>query len=197
MEMISKLRWAIVVLLALLALVFVGWGMSAIARSLFNSTSSDTTTEQVQSIKAVDVDVVRYTVDGPIVASSDHERYTIEVSRNVVIMRLYSDYGQTVKKEQSYRNNSVAYENFVKSLDTAKVTSRISGTDLEDDEADTGRCPDGRRFIVEIGDDIRRWTTSCEKVKGTAGGRMTAIGKLFREQVPDFNDLLKGSKLRY
>ena len=196
MELISKLRWVIVVLLALLALVFVGWGISTLARGLLSGFGSDTPTQQVQGVQAVDVDVVRYTVDGPVVASSEHERYTIEVSRNVVIMKVFSDYGQTVVREKSYRNNPVAYENFVKSLDTARATRRISGTDLDDDEADLGRCPDGKRFILEIGDDVRRWSTSCKNVEGTAGGRIQAIGELFSDQVPDFRDLLKGTRLR-
>jgi hypothetical protein len=131
----------------------------------------------------------------PVVASVDHRKYVIEVSPSVVMMRVYSDYGQKVVAEKSYSNNPEAFDAFMKSLEGANATARYANTDEDDDIADTGICPDGRRFIVELGNDIRRWTTSCDRKQGTAAGKMTTMRKLFAKQIPDFDALVKNTEL--
>ncbi len=196
MEFASKLRWILVIFILLFVLIFVGWGLSAVARNVFNRSNSDTAiTDEVVEPKLEGVNVVRYIVDGPVVASSDHRRYMIEVSRNVVLMRVYSDYGQTIINEKSYANNFEAFEAFIQSLEEANATARYDGTDDDDDLSDQGICPEGRRYILEIGDDIRRWTTSCNRKDGTAAGKMTTMRNLFSKQVPDFEEMIKGTSL--
>lgn len=196
MELASKLRWVLVVFIVLFILIFVGWGLSAVARNVFSGRSSNSTAvEDVETTKLDGVSVARYVVDGPVVASAEHRRYMIEVSRSVVLMRVYSDYGQTILKEKSYTNNFEAFDTLIKSLEEANATARYAGTDVDDDVADQGVCPTGRRFILEIGDDLRRWTTSCDRKDGTAAGKMTTLRSLFTKQVPDFDEMVKGTSL--
>jgi len=196
MELVSKLRWVLVVLAILLLLAIAGWGVAAIARNVISSFSgSDATISDLSDIDLVSADTVRYTVSGPVVATEDHRSYTIEASKHVVIMRVYSNYGQIVVKEKSYQNNELAYDNLLESLDNQSATRRLKGTDTEDDFAELGACSSGRVHVLEIGDDIRRWRTSCEGVLGTAGGNMVSIRKLFAAQVPDFREMIKGTKL--
>lgn len=197
MEFASKLRWILVVFVLLFLLVFVGWGLSAVARNVFGS--SDTSKVDPE-LTAVTVDlgesqVVRYIVDGPIVASAVHRSYSIEITRNVASMKVYSDYGQKIVAEKSYVNNTEAFEAFIKSLEASNATARYEGTDSDDDNADGGACATGRRYIIEIDDDIRRWTTSCDRKEGTAAGKMTTMRELFSKQIPDFSELLKGTSL--
>lgn len=199
MELFAKLRWVFVVLILLVVLIFVGWGLSVVARSIFSRSDSsgagtvDETT--VQSLEGVSV--ARYTVDGPIVASAQHRRFAIEVSQDVVSMRVFSDYGQKVIAEKSYKNNAEAFNAFVHSLEQSNATARFEGTDVDDDFADQGVCPSGRRFILELDDTIRRWTTSCDRQEGTAGGKMTTMRSLFARQIPndDLRSLLKDTGL--
>lgn len=195
MELLSKLRWVIVVIALLLLLVLAGWGLSTIARNLFRGNTSQDTS-QINSIDVLSPDTLRYTQEGPIVANSDHRSYTIEVSRSVVIMRVYSDYGRKVIAEKSYQNSEVAYNNLLEALQSENVTARVSGTTEEDDTQEVGVCPEGRRYIVEVGDELRRWITDCEKAKKTAAGNMPAIRRLFSKQIPDFQQLIKGTGLR-
>ncbi len=195
MEFISKIRWVIIVFVVLVALILVGWGLSAIARSVFNEQPSTSMTE-TEAIDVRDLKTVSLTVDGPVVASEDHRSYTIEVSRNVVSMKVFSDYGQTVIAEKGYINNDEAYESLAQSLNKAGASLRLSTAAAEDDYNHTGSCPTGKRYILDLGDTERRWGTSCQTITGTAGGNMSVIRKLFEKQIPDFNDLIVGTNLR-
>jgi Na+-transporting methylmalonyl-CoA/oxaloacetate decarboxylase gamma subunit len=198
MEFASKLRWILVVFILLFVLIFVGWGLSAVARNVFNRSSGTdaiSISDDVESANLEGFTSVRYIVDGPVVASTEHRKYIIEVSRNVVSMNVYSDYGQKVVKTKSYVNNTEAFDTFIDSLEQANATSRYVGTDEEDDYSDQGVCPDGRRYILELGDSVRRWTTSCDRADGTAAGKMTTMRKLFSKQIPDFEDLIEGTVL--
>jgi Na+-transporting methylmalonyl-CoA/oxaloacetate decarboxylase gamma subunit len=196
MELASKLRWVLVIFVMLFVLIFVGWGLSAIARSVFNRGSSDSATvDETVTTDLQGIRVVRYIVDGPVVASADHRRYSIEINPNIVMMRLYSDYGQKVIAEKSYVNNTESYSAFMSALEQANAAARYEGTDEDDDIADEGVCPDGRRYIIELGSDIRRWTTSCDRKQGTAAGKMTTMRKLFAKQVPDFEAMVEDTVL--
>ena len=197
MEFASKLKWILIVFILLFVLILVGWGLSAVARSVFSGSSDKNTTviEETVDNSIQGVDSVRYTVDGPVVASAQHRSHTIEVTSSVVMMRVFSDYGQKVVAEKSYANNQASFSNFVFSLERANATSRFEGTDEDDDLSDQGVCPKGKRYILEIGDDIRRWTTSCDRTQGTASGQMTTMRRLFNKQIPDFEALVKDTGL--
>jgi len=199
MEFVSKLRWVIVIIIILIVLSIAGWGLATIARNLISSGDSNsevaTDSKSLTTLSATNANVVRYTEVGPVVSGGQHRSYTIEVSRNVVMMRVYSDYGQTVVAEKSYKNDERAFEYFVEALDKQRASARIKGTTEADDNDDIGACPAGRVHIVEIDDNVRRWRTSCNNVKGTAGGNMAAIRLLCSGQVPDFKELTKGTDL--
>ena len=60
---------------------------------------------------------------------------------------------------------------------------------------DEGSCPRGKRYILEVGDNERRWTDSCDRADGTAAGMMTTMRVLFAKQVPDFDELVKNTGL--
>ncbi len=198
METTSRIKWILVMFSLLFVLIFVGWGLSSIARSIFSGSSTTSKAEKVLGVSAKDVDTVRLTVDGPVVASKDHRRYTIAVSRRVVSIKLFSDYGQNVISEKSYQNNEESYSNFVQALDNYNVTSRRRNTNVDDDNNEKGVCPTGYRYILELGDDERRWTTSCTfdaVTGGTSGVRLSPIRKLFSKQIPDFVDIVKGTGL--
>lgn len=199
MEFVSKLRWVIVIVIILIVLAVAGWGLAAIARNLVSSgddnTELATDATSLTELSATNANVVRYTTIGPIVSGGEHRSYTIEVSRNVVMMRVYSDYGQKVVAEKSYKNDERAFEYFVEALDKQRASARVKGTTEADDYDEVGACPAGRVHIVEIDDEVRRWRSSCREQKGTAGGNMSAIRLLFSEQIPDFKELIKDTDL--
>src|SRR6056297_711435 len=118
MEMIARLRWIIIAFFVLIFLILVGWGLSSIARSIFSSDAP----RNIQAAEEISASVrqssvARFTTSGPVVASSEHRSYTIEVNPNVVTITLYSDYGQEELDQKSYRNNQEAFDVFLKSLD--------------------------------------------------------------------------------
>lgn len=192
MEFASRLRWFLIILAMILVLVFVGWGLFAIAKSTFGGNNSSSSVASNINESVVLTNQARMYVDGPVVAESLHRSYGIEVNSSVVTMKVYGSYGQRVLRERSYRNTPQAYEAFLNSLVNLRITSRVSGTTTEDDDAESGVCSAGRRYIVELDDSIRRWSTSCESRPGTAAFSMTAVRRLFRNQVPDFSELVDG-----
>ncbi len=199
MEFVSKLRWVIVIVVILIVLSIAGWGLAMIARSLISSDDKETVlptdATSLTALSATNANVVRYSTVGPVVSNSEHRSYTIEVSRNVVMMRVYSEYGQKVVAEKSYPNDERAFEYFVEALDKQRVSARVKGTTESDDYNEIGACPSGRVHIVEIDDNVRRWRTNCKDFPGTAGGNMAAIRELFSSQIPDFDAMIKGTEL--
>lgn len=195
MEFASKLRWFLVVITMVIFLILVGWGLYSIARNLFNSNATNTTDTVIVDESLDYIGTARIYVDGRVVANSDHRSYSIDVSSGVVTMKVYSSYGQNVIKEQSYKNTSEAYTTFMNALASYNVPDRINGTTEEDDYQESGVCPTGQRYILELDNSIRRWSTSCSANQGTAGFSMSRVLTLFQRQVPDFNDLISGVRL--
>jgi hypothetical protein len=196
MEFVSRLRWLIVIFVSLVFLILIGWGLSTIARNIFNGGSGGSSVaESMSDIEVVQTDVARLTVSGPIVATELQRSYTIEVNAETVTVTLYSDYGQKQLDQKSYINNQEAYDTFLRALEAANVTARIKGTTSDDDAKFEGQCSAGRRYVFSLDDDIRRWATSCNDVKGTAGGRVATMRRLFNKQAPDARDILDGTGL--
>lgn len=196
MEFASKIRWFIVITVVILFLVLVGWGLYSIARNIFDSNSG-----QNQDIVAIEEDTLDYVstariyVDGRVVANSEHRSYSVEVSSGVVTMKVYSSYGQNVIREKSYTNTSEAFDNFINALASYNVPDRIDGTTEDDDYNESGVCPTGKRYILELDSEIRRWSTSCSSKEGTANFSMSKVLSLFERQVPDYDDLLDDIRL--
>ena len=197
MELASRIRWIAVIAGGLLFLVLIGWALFAIAQSIFDSGSSNNISE-VDSSQQITVETANaafYSVDGPVVANSEHRSYTIEVNQNTVTMTVYSGYGANVIDQKSYLNTAESYETFLSALFNLDVTSRQRITDMSDDFAERGVCASGRRFIFELDNDLRRWSTSCSRDQGTAGFPMNNVASLFQNQVPDYRDLVSGTGL--
>lgn len=195
MEFASKLRWFLVIIAVVLFMVLIGWGLFSIAKSLFNSGSGDSGSNTTQS-QVIDEDVrltsqASYYLSGRVVANSEQRSYKIDVSSNVVTMTIYSSYGQKVITEKSYQNTPEAYDAFIASLDNLGIDNRVQGTNTEDDFDEIGQCPGGYTYVIELDNVIRRWTTSCRDIQGTAGFNMNSVKTLFQRQVPDFSELVE------
>lgn len=200
MEFASKLRWVLILLAGIIFLILIGWGLFTIASNIFRGGDSNETANISQVASDVDenlefANMVSFEQSGPIVAKSEHRSYVITVSSNVVTMRLYKAYGQEIISEKSYQNSPEAFESFLLGLDTIGVPDRFEGTSPDDDNAYTGTCPTGRRYIVQVDSSITRWSTSCSDGLGNAGFSMSQTRTLFQRQVPDFSDIVQGERL--
>jgi hypothetical protein len=194
MELASKLRWILVIAVMVIALILVSWGLFSIAQNIF--TVDETQTEQQETEVSVEsVSTASYTVDGPVVANNLHRSFRIEVSENVVTMRVYGGYGSFLISENSYPNTAESYAVFMSALENENISSRAKGTTPDDDFSEVGVCATGRKFIVELDKELRRWSTSCNNREGTAGFNMQAVGTLFQLQVPDYNTIVSGTGL--
>ncbi len=194
MEFASKLRWILVIAVMVIALILICWGLFSIARNTFGNNEEAEVVEQ-EEFTLDSIGTASYTVDGPVVANEKQRSYRIDVSENVVSMKVYGSYGSFLITEQSYPNTTESYIAFMKALDNANVSERARGTTEEDDYKEVGVCASGKRFIVQLDTAIRRWSTSCGGRQGTAGFSMAPVGSLFQRQVPDFSTLNKGTGL--
>ena len=193
MELGSRVRWIVVSAVFIIVLILVGWGLFSIASNIFRNNGEDTSQlEPVNDFLVESTAVARYTLDGPVVANDKHRSYTIEVSKNVVSMKVYKSFGQVLIAEKSYTNTSLAYDAFLSALENANVTALAKNASTEVNFTDQGVCARGKKFIVELDSSVRRWSTSCGKKEGNAGFPMAPVGSLFQSQVPDFRDLTKG-----
>jgi hypothetical protein len=198
MEFASRLRWALVIITVVIALILVSWGLFSIANSIFRSGSSSNSATLIDEAFAYDVNsaaTAKLIVDGPVVANQEHKSYVIEVSQNVVSMKVYSNYGQKLVSEKSYQNSEEAYETFLSALDQLDVTARLKNTNNDTDYEEQGVCATGKRYILELDNDVRRWSTSCSVKQGTAAASMRSVRLLFQKQVVDYRELVRGTGL--
>lgn len=197
MEFASRLRWALVMIAVVIALILVSWGLFSVANNLFRR-GDNTDTSLFDETTAYDVNsaaTARLTVDGPVVANQEHQSYVIEVNENIVSMKVYKSYGQTLISEKSYQNTEEAYQTFLSALDKLGVTGRQKNTDTDDDYAEQGVCATGKRYILELDSDVRRWSTSCSSKQGTATASMKSVRTLFNKQIVDYRELVRGTGL--
>lgn len=140
---------------------------------------------------------VRLTVDGPIVADSEHNAYRITVGQNNAMVETFRGYESSLIDMRSYENNPVSYVNFLKALDLAGFTNGVKQPGGSDER---GVCAIGNRYIMEIINGSSRiqrfWTTSC-RGGGTFRGANQEVRRLFRTQIPtnDLNKLTSGLNL--
>lgn len=198
MELASRLRWAAITLVFIVVLILLGWGLYAIARNVFVSNGDSSTTQSVSDDDIFSVESageVTFTVEGPVVAADEHRSTKITVRPSTVTMTVFKDYGTEAIDTKGYLNSNAAYREFLSALAQENVLLRERGTDIDDDFAEDGVCATGRTFILELDNDIRRWSTSCSRDEGTAGFSMSAVERLFERQVPDHRELTRGTGL--
>lgn len=133
--------------------------------------------------------------DYPVNADQTHRQLTTKVGRDVTTFTAESGYQGTVLREKSYNNNPTAYASFLRSLQLAGFNSANPDEALRDER---GFCPLGRRYIMEIKDNERTiqrlWSTSCGNI-GSFRGQLDTVRKLFRAQIPEYNELTRGLQL--
>ena len=139
--------------------------------------------------------VAKLIIDGPVIAESKHQSVEIDVSNSNVNFTLYQGYQQDAIKSQSYSNNDDAYLNFLKSLQFEGFTKGNKSADLRDQR---GVCPLGTRYLYQFVDDnnderVHLWNTSCGG--GTFKGKSSSVIALFKQQVPDYGDLVADTNL--
>ncbi len=135
---------------------------------------------------------VEFTQYGAVVADENRRTLRISVSENERSIEVLKGYNQQVEKRQTYYNNKDAYNVFIRALDNAGY-SREKKTKFTDP---TGVCPQGKRFeykLKDLNDDVSSlWNSTCQPLGGTIGGNTELIRALFRDQVPDYRDVVKG-----
>jgi hypothetical protein len=133
--------------------------------------------------------VMQYTVDGPLTSDEQHQGLRISVGQDQDSIEIYQGYQNNVIKSKTYPNNSSSYAQFLRALQLLNYTKGNKDPNKTDER---GFCPDGNRYIFEIinnSSDIQRyWATSCGG-QGNFGGDSAKVRALFRQQIPDYDDL--------
>ncbi len=172
----------IVLTFILIVRIFSGGGDEARPRKIDLNSYSTTDT------------VVRLTMYGPIVADTQHKQVRITVGRDQVLFEEFQGYQGDVIETKSYPNNPDSYSQFLHALNIAGY--KKGNADKPKDER--GSCPDGQRHVYEaIGDGkniIRWWGTSCSTSQGNFEGRGSDIRSLYKKQVPDYRELVRGTR---
>ncbi len=138
--------------------------------------------------------VVRMTIDGPVNAEQVHRAAIVTVGRSSSTIELSQGYQDTVLQTKSYDSNEDAYATFLRALDLQGYTKGDPNPDRQDGR---GFCPNGSVYTFEIvtGSAVVQhfWTTSCRG--GTFKGNTAIVRNLFRQQIPDYANILRGTML--
>lgn len=131
--------------------------------------------------------------DGVINGDDEHRAIRITVDRNTRTMDVIQGYQGNVIASQSYVNNQQAYAEFLSALAKASFASSRK-TSLA---SENGVCATGRRYVFELLEAnksiSRTWTANC--VKGNTNADPARVTKLFRNQITDYDKLMKGQSL--
>ena len=132
---------------------------------------------------------VQYTQDGPVTADELHQGVRITVGQTESRIEVYQGYQNNVIRSKNYPNNQASYTEFLSALQLLGFNKGNKDPKKTDER---GFCPDGSRYIFQIidnGNDIQRyWATSCGG-QGNYAGAIGRVRSLFRQQIPDYNDL--------
>jgi hypothetical protein len=138
---------------------------------------------------------VRLTIDGPINAAQSHQQVQITINALEATFEQLQGYDGTVIKTQSFYNTQNAYYAFLSALMQANFTK---GTTVAGFPTDTGLCPLGDRYDVELIQDGQNlehyWITSCGGVS-TYKGNFPLTLSLFQAQIPNYGGLTAGVNL--
>jgi hypothetical protein len=142
--------------------------------------------------QAKDGGTVAYKTEGKVVGDEDHYAVRITVSSNTRKVEILRGYNETVEKSQTFTNTQTGYEEFLKAIELAGFSRKRSYTP----EDERGVCPLGQRYTYEFEksgeDSLKTWSTSCGAKQGTFGGVASTIRQLFQNQVPEYNQFVKG-----
>lgn len=189
-------------ILTIIIIIIAIVGLVTLARAIFFSGGSSSSQTQVDANQQALLDTsdgssVSMTVRGPIVADENFRSYTIVVSPTSREMKTYTGYLDTVLKQDSFDNNTAAYEQFVHALDKANMSA---GRQLSDQKNDVrGVCATGRVYefsTLKSGDAFQTlWTSTCSGSPGSLKANATQLSQLFQSQIPTASSLLSGISL--
>lgn len=149
----------------------------------------DISQEARQGVSAV------YTEQGEVVGQDRRRAIRIVVNQNERRLEILSGYEEAVERASSFPNTQAAFENFLVALDLAGFDDTQPSV-VEDER---GVCPLGKRYIFALNEFsqplLESWTTSCSRRIGTFDGSLTTVRKLFEQQIPDYNDQVRGVDL--
>lgn len=172
-------------------------GIVLILSLIFGDNKKSTTLTAVKKVTLVDFakrdsQVVAIT-DGVINGDDEHRAIRITVDRNTRTMDVIQGYQGKVIASQSYVNNQSAYEEFLSALAKANFASTRKTTIA----SENGVCATGRRYVFELLESnksvSRTWTANC--TKGNTSADPARVTKLFRNQITDYDKLMKGQSL--
>ena len=186
----------IIALLLLLLFVVIGFKIASDRRAKNLGQSNVEEVETRLADNSAD-SLVRLYMEGGV--SADEEFYSIEmlISARSRTIRVMNGYQNVEQRSDGLPNNQVAYEAFLKALDSFDFTeSRIDKSGLGWREA----CPKSKRYSFALynGPDqvFDRWHSFCDGTRyGEYGGRVSSVYQLFRDQFPDYNTYTRGIRL--
>jgi hypothetical protein len=181
----------VIIIIAIASLV-------SLARVVFFSGSSSTSTSQVDTSRDALLNTtadhsVSMTVRGPIVADEVFHSYKIDIGPSNRHVVTYTGYLDNVVDQVSLGNSVASYTEFVNALDKANLTK---GKQLTGDKNDTsGVCATGDVYTFTIyngTNDVKDlWTSTCSGSKGSLDASITQLTNLFVKQVPGADTLIK------
>lgn len=136
---------------------------------------------------------VRFTHEGRVNARENRRTLQITVSKAQRRAVLYEGYQGKVIRSETYPNDADSYRAFLSALHNSGYTKTRQPTrDIEP----IGACPMGARYHYDvIGDEDSQqslWSSSCESARGTFGGSASSVRGLFRAQLPNYNEFIRG-----
>lgn len=174
------------VAVALVVLVFI-----LIVRG-FGGRNAEVQTNMVDYAKTQTV--VRMVVEGEVNLDNDHRSVSVIIGRAFNTIDLVQGYEGHVIQTKSYPSNEDAYATFLRAL---QLQGFNRGDDDPEKQDSRGVCPTGKVYTFEIitgsATVQRLWTTSCGG--GTFDGNAAVIRSLFREQIPDYSTVIRGTGL--
>jgi len=136
--------------------------------------------------------VMRMTVQGRVNANQDHRYLVVTVGRSSNTINLHQGYDGQIIQTRNYESNEDAYATFLRALQLQGYTEGDPDPEKEDSR---GFCPTGNVYIFEImtgSAPVQHfWTSSCGD--GTFGGNTSLVRTLFRTQIPDYSDVVRGT----
>lgn len=127
---------------------------------------------------------------GEIVGQDQFRSIRISITPTERRFQVLAGYDNAVQSEQVFSNVQSAYSAFAEALDNAGYSRQRDSvvTDV------TGACPLGERFVYQINESgnevLNLWSSTC-RGQGNFGGNRTLVQSLFKNQIPNYNDLVK------
>lgn len=138
--------------------------------------------------------VVRMVEEGEVNADQDHRSVSVVIGRASSTIDLVQGYEGHVIQNKSYPNNEDAFATFLRAL---QLQGFAEGDPDPEKQDSRGECPAGEVYTFEIitgSATVQKfWTTSCGG--GTFKGKSAVVRQLFRAQIPDYSEVIRGTGL--